>query len=138
MAIGVAGALAASSVVLAARQQEPPAPVFTIGQAAAGKTAYAKACASCHLPDLSGNNDVPPLAGTAFMSSWGTRTTKELFDYMSATMPPGGASLTADAYLSITAYVLQSNGAPAGSEAYTASTAVPIASLLPPRPMSGP
>lgn len=134
----VAGVLVAASIVLAARQDAAPAPVFTTEQAAEGKAAYTKACASCHLPDLSGNNDAPPLAGSTFMSSWGTRTTKELFDYMSATMPPSGGSLGPDAYLTITAYVLQVNGASAGSQAYAASTAVPIASLLPPRASSGP
>jgi mono/diheme cytochrome c family protein len=137
-AIGVVAALAVSSIVLAARRQEPPASVFTAEQATAGKGAYTKACASCHMPDLSGNNDAPALAGMAFTSSWGPRTTKDLFDYMSAAMPPSGSSLEPDAYLSIMAYVLQTNGAPAGSEQYTASTAVPIASLLPPRPASGP
>jgi mono/diheme cytochrome c family protein len=139
LAIAVVGGLAGSSAVFAARhRQDPPAPVFTVEQASSGKAAYARACASCHMPDLSGNNDVPPLAGTAFTTSWGPRTTKELFDYMSATMPPGGLTLEPDGYLTITAYVLQFNGAGAGSQPYTSSTAVPIASLLAPRPTSGP
>lgn len=112
-----------------ARQQVPAAPVFTVQQATAGKAAYAKNCASCHMPDLSGNAEIPALAGTAFLTTWGTRTTKELFDYMSAAMPYGAPSLSVDAYTTMTAYILQSNGAVAGDQALTASTAVPIASL---------
>lgn len=129
VAIGAAWALVVSSVAVGARQPDPSAAIFTVEQASAGKAGYARSCASCHLADLSGNNDAPPLAGAGFMSAWGTRTTKELFDYTTASMPPGDA-LTADAYLSIMAYVLHVNGAPAGSTAYTSSTAVPIASLV--------
>jgi len=124
------GALAAAGVVLAAGQQDALPTVFTAEQASAGKSAYSKACASCHLPDLAGNNDAPPLAGATFLSSWGARSTKELFDYMSATMPPNGGVLDPDAYLTIAAYVLQSNGAVAGAQPYTPDTAVRIGTLL--------
>jgi mono/diheme cytochrome c family protein len=116
-------------VALVAGQQVPTAPVFTIQQATAGRSAYAKHCASCHMPDLSGNNEMPPLAGTAFKETWGTRSTKDLFDYMSAAMPYGGPSLSADTYTSIAAYVLQFNGAVAGERELSGSTAVPIGSL---------
>ena len=115
--------------VVRARQQVPAAPVFTAPQATAGKTVYAKNCASCHMPDLSGNAEIPALAGTAFMTTWGTRTTKELFDYMSAAMPYGSPSLSVEDYTTITAYILRSNGAVAGDQALSASTAVPIGSL---------
>ena len=66
-------ALVASGVVLVAGQQVPAAPVFTVQQATAGRAVYAKHCASCHMPDLSGNVEYPPLEGAAFMSTWGTR-----------------------------------------------------------------
>ena len=132
-----AAALVASGVVLIGGQA-PAASVFTAQQAAAGKVAYAKNCASCHMPDLSGNNEIPPLAGEAFMGTWGTRSTKDLFDYMSAAMPYGGPSLSAETYTVIAAYVLQSNGAAAGAEALSASTAARIDSLTarvtPPNP----
>ena len=70
----------ASGVVLLARQA-PAESVFTAEQATEGRAAYAKHCASCHMPDLSGNTEVPPLAGAAFIDTWGTRSTKDLFDY---------------------------------------------------------
>jgi polar amino acid transport system substrate-binding protein len=122
-ALGVAGG------VLIAGREDAAEPVFTIEQAVAGKAAYAKSCASCHLPDLSGSNEIPALAGQPFKDAWGARTTKELFDYMSAAMPYGGPSLTPDAYLSILAYILQSNGAASGSHSLSSSTAVRIDSL---------
>jgi mono/diheme cytochrome c family protein len=125
-----AAAFVVSGVVLIAGPQGPAASVFTAEQATAGKAAYAKNCASCHMPDLSGNNEIPPLAGEAFMSTWGARSTKDLFDYMSAAMPYGGPSLSTETYTVIAAYILQSNGAAAGTEALSPSTVAPIVSLI--------
>jgi len=102
--------------------------IYTAEQAAAGRAAYQSACESCHMPDLGGRNEAPPLAGGTFLNAWRTRSTKDLFDYMSATMPPNAASLGADQYAAITSFILQSNGAPAGSVALTATTSVPIGS----------
>ena len=104
-------------------------PIFTIAQPTAGRAVYAKQCASCHMPDLSGNVEYPPLAGTAFISTWGTRSTKDFYDYMSAAIPYGAPSLSVEDYTSIEAYILQSNGAVAGADALSASTAVSIASV---------
>ena len=87
------------------------------------------------MPDLRGNSEIPALAGPAFKEMWGTRSTKDLFDYMSAAMPYGASSLTTEAYTSIEAYILEFNGASAGADALRASTAVSIASLT--RPGSG-
>jgi len=121
--------IVAFGAALMAEQQGPASPVFTAQQATEGKIAYAKNCASCHMPDLSGNNEIPPLAGKAFMDTWGARSTKDLFDYMSAAMPYGGPSLDTDTYLQVAAYVLQSNGAAAGMEALSASTVASIVRL---------
>jgi mono/diheme cytochrome c family protein len=107
--------------------------VFTAQQATEGKSAFAKTCASCHMPDLSGNNEVPPLSGPVFIGTWRDRTTKDLFEYMSTSMPPGGPALDTAAYLSIAAYILQANGGAAGGDAFTASTSVPIRRVPAPR-----
>ena len=121
---------AAAAVVLA---EEQASPVFTEQQAAAGRAAYAKNCASCHMPDLSGNAEIPPLAGESFKGTWSNRTTKDLRDYMSAAMPYGGPSVDAESYTVITAFILSTNGAVAGEEKLSASTAVTIGSLMPKR-----
>src|SRR5882762_5944878 len=120
-------AIAASAVALIAGQQTST-PVFTAAQAATGRAAYQANCSSCHLPDLGGRNEAPPLAGANFMSTWGSRSTRDLFTYMSTTMPPGGATLSTDQYAAITAFVLASNGAAAGAQPFTPATAVAIAS----------
>ena len=110
-------------------QQPSPAAVFTAEQAAAGRTAYAANCAGCHLPDMSGRNEASPLAGANFMTTWRERTAAELNDYIAKSMPPGRATLPAETYLAITAHILQSNGARAGTQSLTASTAAPIGSI---------
>jgi mono/diheme cytochrome c family protein len=107
--------------------------IFTEQQAADGHAAYVKHCASCHMPDLTGNAEIPPLAGATFMDTWRNRTTKDLRDYMSAAMPYGAPSLEPDTYTVITAYILQVNGAAAGKEKLTPSTALALAGVVPKR-----
>src|SRR5918993_3634054 len=120
----------AVSLTLAAREQATARPaVYTAGQATAGQASYQANCASCHQPALGGQNEAPPLAGANFMTTWGKRTTKDLLDYMTATMPPGKPTLSESEYLNITAFILQFNGAPAGPQALTAATATPIGSI---------
>ncbi|MEZ5418118.1 MAG: PQQ-binding-like beta-propeller repeat protein [Vicinamibacterales bacterium] len=120
--------LAAVQAPDAAARQAAPA-VITAAQATAGRDAYQARCASCHLPDLGGRNEAAPLAGLAFMSAWRGRTTAELYDYIRTSMPPGGATLGADEYLSITAFILRSNGAATGATPLAAGTAVPIGTV---------
>ena len=108
---------------------QEPARVFTASQAQAGKAAFEKNCAVCHMRDLSGDMDAPPLAGSQFMSGWRSRNTKDLFQYMSTAMPPGSSPLPADTYTSITAYILQSNGAAAGPDSLTTTTTVSIGTV---------
>jgi alcohol dehydrogenase (cytochrome c) len=124
-----AGAAITVLIVAAIAGQTPSTAVYTANQAAAGRAAYQANCASCHMPDLGGRNEAPPLAGANFMNTWRTRTTRDLFDYMSSTMPPDLPSLAPDQYLAIVAFVLQSNGAPAGTQALTPTTAVPIGTV---------
>src|SRR5882672_1390978 len=128
--LGVAAGAAAGLLIVTISAQTPSSSgVFTAAQAAAGRAAYQANCASCHMPDLGGRNEAPPLAGANFMNTWRTRTTKDLFEYMSSTMPPDVPSLAADQYLAIAAFVLQSNGAPAGTQPFAPATAVPIGTI---------
>jgi mono/diheme cytochrome c family protein len=103
---------------------------FTAEQATAGKVAYSWACARCHMPDLGGTADAPPLSGTRFLDTWRARTTKELFDFVVGAMPPGGPAvngdITADTYAAILAYVLQSNGGSPGETPLEPSVVVPL------------
>ena len=135
LAITIAAVFTFSGALLLDAQQPRPA-VFTTEQAEAGRVAYAKHCASCHMPDLTGDNERPPLVGTGFMTTWGGRSTKEFLAYMTGAMPYGGPALDAETYASLTAYILQSNGASAGSELLGASTDVSIGSVTATRPGS--
>ena len=119
-----------SGLSLTVTSGQTPAPaVYTAAQATAGQALYQANCASCHVPDLSGRNEAPPLAGANFMTTWRGQTTRDLVEYMQATMPPGQPSLAESAYLDITAFILQSNGAAAGAQALAASTATPIGTI---------
>ena len=120
----------AAPLVIALVAGQPPASgVHTAAQATAGRAAYQANCASCHMPDLAGRSEAPPLAGPNFMNSWRNRTTRDLFEFIQSTMPPDGSNLTADQYLAVTAFILESNGAPAGAQPLTATTAAPIGSI---------
>jgi mono/diheme cytochrome c family protein len=91
--------------------------VYTADQAKRGQTVYAEACSKCHLDDLSGGKDSPPLVGDEFLKGWTGKTVGALFDEVRMTMPfdsPG--RLTAEQYADILAYIFSSNKFPAGSQ----------------------
>jgi len=112
-----------SGLVILAGQQAPAAGAYTAAQAAAGRTVYQAQCSSCHQPDLKGQGDAAPLAGSEFMGAWGRRSPRELFTFLQLTMPPTSpGGLSQDEYVNIVAFVLQSNGAPAGNRPLTAAT----------------
>ncbi len=117
-------------LVIVAGQQPAPTAVYTAGQAVAGRAFYQTNCASCHLPDLSGGNEASPLAGPNFVDAWRGRTSRELFEYISTTMPPGAATLGAETYQAITAFILQANGAVAGPQPFTPTTAMSLGAII--------
>lgn len=125
----LAAALGGSAIVLVAGQQPTAVPIFTAAQATAGRAAYQASCASCHVADLGGRNEAPQLAGGDFIGTWRTRSAKDLFDYMSSTMPPGGPSLSPEQYASIVAYILQQNSAQPGQTAFDGTSAATIGSV---------
>ena len=102
-------ALVGCAVVVLTAQQPPPA-TYTAQQAEAGRATYQTNCASCHLPDLAGRNEAPPLAGVNFLAAWKGRSPSELYDFISKAMPPGGPALSQAEYANITAFILQVNG----------------------------
>jgi alcohol dehydrogenase (cytochrome c) len=128
LVLGSVALVSALSMSLTAEQQ-PGGAIFTAAQAAAGQASYQVNCASCHLPDLRGQNEAPQLAGANFMTTWRTRTARDLIDYMQATMPPGRPSLAETDYVNLAAFILRSNGAAAGAEPLRASSADAIGSV---------
>lgn len=126
--------------------QQPPPKVYTAAQAASGRMVYKSSCEKCHTDRMTGRTGaagefpplssleaddlkmvttyggkVPPLIGANFMAKWAT--TKDLSNRIKEAPGPQKD------YLSLTAYILQANGARPGTEELTASTAVEIRSL---------
>ena len=134
-AVATIGAILVLAAVLAGGPTkawaQPSARAHTAAQAQAGRAVYATECAMCHGADLHGGAG-PPLAGQAFLTRWSPRTASELFQFIQVTMPPGIAGLlSADDYLSVVAFILETNGAAAGEQALTAESAVSIGALAP-------
>jgi mono/diheme cytochrome c family protein len=89
--------------------------VFTAAQADRGKANFLGGrCGGCHQLDLSGDRG-PALKGDDFLAHWENGSVNSLFDKIRETMPPNGANeVTDDAKADIVAFLLQSNGFPAG------------------------
>lgn len=95
--------------------------VYTEAQAAAGAELYGAVCAQCHGRMLEGTFEIPALQGR-FMGNWGRAPISSLFDYVSTAMPqmaPG--SLSPEDNAKIIAFLLKSNGMPAGAKPLPAS-----------------
>lgn len=91
--------------------------VFTAAQAERGKKIAAEGrCTGCHGAELAGTDRAPALKGDGFLASWEDGSVNRLFAKVRDTMPPSNTDqLSAAVKLDVIAYVLQSNGFPAGS-----------------------
>jgi alcohol dehydrogenase (cytochrome c) len=122
----------ASLLLVLGRAHGQPAPsgIFAPEQINVGQSEYLENCAGCHGNALVGGNDSPALAGIGFMQSWGGRSTKALYQFISTSMPVGNeGNLSAGAYADITAFLLHANGAVPGAKVLTGDTDVRIASV---------
>ena len=125
-------------VALAAEQPAQDG-IHTTEQAENGRAVYTRSCAICHRTDLRGNFEAPPLAGANFLNFWGDRTPGDLAERIRLTMPPDRPGRLGDqTYLDIVAYLLQANGAPAGEQVLTSSTAVTIGAVATGETVSAP
>ena len=91
--------------------------VYTDEQARRGEGQYSRNCEACHGADLSGNqvSEIPALVWDAFLTQWGDRTIKDLYETVSRSMPRDNPkSLNSRAYVDVIAYVLQMNKFPSG------------------------
>jgi alcohol dehydrogenase (cytochrome c) len=109
---------------------EPTAAPFTAEQAQAGHDEYGASCAGCHGKALTAGGGAPALAGASFMNVWGSRSTKDLYQFISTAMPYGNAgNLSEQSYTAIMAYILLVNGAQPGAPPYTANANVKLNSI---------
>ena len=89
--------------------------VYSEAQASLGGADFAQNCAVCHGASLGGVGEAPALVGAQFISDFNGLTLGDLFERIRTTMPlnnPG--ALTREQYAEILAFVLKSNGYPAG------------------------
>lgn len=150
------GILCSGRVVLTGQQPNPPS-VFTAAQAEAGRVAYENTCGKCHTYRLLGRdgaegelppvdslpasyqefigktNRVPPLAGKVFLSRWGQKTAAELIARFQITASDPFfqfQGMDDNMTVNITAYVLQVNGAKAGTQELSRTTSAVVKSLV--------
>ncbi len=123
------GAAVLASISAVAWAQSATGP-FTQAQVTAGRADYQANCAGCHSANLAGGGDSPALTGATFNSSWGAKSTKEFYQFVSTSMPYGNAgNLSAQAYSNIIAFILAANGAKPGNAPLTATSDVKISTI---------
>ncbi|MGC6329424.1 c-type cytochrome [Rhizorhabdus sp. FW153] len=89
--------------------------IYSTEQAEEGKMLYDGACAVCHGPDLRGSFEAPPLTGR-LIANWSGGSVDALHGYVQKAMPlfaPG--SMSAEDTSKIIAYILKTDGYPAGA-----------------------
>jgi mono/diheme cytochrome c family protein len=123
----LAGLLAAALTMWigAAAAQAPPVAgarsawsgVFNADQVERGRTLYNAQCARCHGETLGGGETSPALVDDVFFAFWGGKTVGDLVEYTRTTMPSDGpGKISRKRCTDIAAYLLSTNGFPAGDQ----------------------
>jgi quinoprotein glucose dehydrogenase len=113
-----------------AAKQDPPASaarsapsrsakdgVFSKDQAERGRTLYNAQCARCHGETLGGGENSPALVDDVFFTFWNGKTVGDLVEYTRTTMPSDGpGKISRKRCIDIAAYLLSTNGFPAGDQ----------------------
>jgi len=106
------------------QQTATSAGVFTEEQADRGKDVYMQECVACHLDDLLGDGIAPPLLGIPFSFRWSELSIGDMYAAIRTTMPQGApASLSAQRYVDIIAFMLHANEYPTGDSELPAEEA---------------
>ena len=120
MAAGLATAAIAATIAGALSAQDAErttwSGIFTDAQAERGRASYATNCSVCHGATLGGTGEAPGLTGGEFVAAWNGLSVGDLFDRIRTTMPfdrPG--TLSREVYADILAFVLKTDGFPAGA-----------------------
>ena len=90
---------------------------------------------TCHGPNLAGSNYGTPLSGPYFAGNWAGKPVGALYTKAHDTMPPSRpGGLPEASYVDIVAYILQTNGVPAGDTELPAGIAELNAMTIPAAP----
>src|SRR5258705_8095896 len=96
---------------------------YSAAQATRGKTLYSDQCVACHGEMLEGVVG-PPLTGDDFLTDFGGKAVKDLFDKVHGTMPQQAPGTLSEAQsIDLVAFILQSNKYPAGADMTAATMA---------------
>ncbi|MGA8707528.1 MAG: cytochrome c [Steroidobacteraceae bacterium] len=109
--------------------------VYSEAQANRGAGGFAQNCAVCHGPSLAGVGEAPALVGVQFISDFNGLTVGDLYERVRATMPLNNPGvLSREQYADILAFVLKSNGYPAGQrDLYRRTEYLNVIRFEPPR-----
>ena len=89
--------------------------IYSSTQAQDGLALYQQHCAGCHGQSMGGVPGIPAVSGPAFMAGWQGKSTAELFEYLTTTMPPNKTgSLNRRQMADVLAAILQGNHFPSG------------------------
>ena len=116
--VALGGAVSHPSV--GAAQKTTNDAVFSKVQADGARAQYDKLCADCH-PFTAAAKKKPAdvaLGGEEFFENWEGRSVGEMITTIALTMPNDGSAVVSEAEAAnLVAYILQRNGAPAGTKA---------------------
>ena len=127
---GLAAIVVALGMAAAGAAQASGLGGYTAAQAESGRAIYERECAACHQANLQGSFEAPQLAGESFLRFWADLSPGDLFARIRDSMPPGQeGALSGEEYIDVVAYLLEANGAPAGSTALTETAAGAIGAL---------
>jgi len=95
--------------------------VFSQEQVDRGRVAYNAQCARCHGESLGGGENSPALVDESFFKIWDGKSVGDLVEYTRKTMPSDGpGTVSRRRCIDIAAYLLSSNGFPAGDREFPA------------------
>jgi mono/diheme cytochrome c family protein len=89
--------------------------IYSEAQAKRGEAVYARACASCHGPDLLGDGQAPSLVGKDFDMVWTGMSVGDLFERIRVSMPGDAPGTLRPAEVAdVLAFMLNKGGFPPG------------------------
>ena len=126
--VGLTGAIYLSGVLSA---QSLATPNFTTAQAAQGRAAYERSCASCHGTNLDDGEFAPPLKGVEFRLRFGGKPLDALHEDVLRMPPTAPNSLDDAVRAQILAYLAQENGVTATNRELSIDAAVLRGAAIP-------
>jgi len=89
--------------------------IFTEEQSKRGQATYQMNCATCHGPDLGGQESAPALKGQEFQTSWDGLSVGDLFERIRISMPQDAPGrMSRKEYADTIAFIFKSASLPAG------------------------